>query len=63
MGLNEFQTENIKQIWKTYTENGEKFVNASQEYNHLELDQRRRDTIPDVLDCINRFLKGEIPLE
>ena len=63
MSLNKTKTERVQKIWQSYVSNGEKFVNASKEYTHQELDQRRRDTIPEVLGWINRFLQGSVPLE
>ena len=61
--VNKTQIELAQQIWQDYVENGEKFLNASKEYSHQELDQRRHETIPEVLGWLNRFLKGEVPLE
>jgi hypothetical protein len=63
MKLNNQQIERAQQIWQNYAANGEKFLNASKEYTQNELDQRRRETIPEVLGWLNRFLKGEVPLE
>jgi hypothetical protein len=57
------QRDRITQAWKDYVENGERIVNASQEYTHQELDQKRREVIPQVLDWLNRFLRDEVPLE
>jgi len=63
MSLNKSQTERVQQVWQVYLSNGEKFVNASKEYAHQELDQHRRDTIPEILEWINRFLQGSVPIE
>ena len=63
MLLNEKQIESAITVWKEYISHGEKFLNASKEFTQQELDQRRRQTIPEVLNCLNRFLQGEIPLE
>ncbi|MBI3912827.1 MAG: hypothetical protein HY327_01330 [Chloroflexi bacterium] len=63
MNLSKSQSERIHQVWKVYVSSGEKFVNASKEYTHQELDQRRLDTIPEVESWLNRFLQGSVPLE
>jgi hypothetical protein len=63
MSLNEAQIERVRHIWKTYVENGEKFINASKEFTNQELDQKRREIIPEVIDWLNRFLTGEVALE
>jgi hypothetical protein len=63
MNLTKQQIERVYQVWQTYVENGEKFMNASKEFSHQELDQKRRETIPEVLDWLNRFLKDEVALE
>jgi len=63
MSLNKSQTERLQQVWQAYISHGEKFLNASQEYTQQELDQKRRETIPEVLNWLNRFLKDEVALE
>lgn len=57
------QIERIQQVWQNYVTNGERFLNASKEFSQQELDQRRRETIPDVLSWLNRFLQDNVPLE
>jgi len=63
MALNEIQKEHAGRIWQEYIDKGEKFLNASEEFTQQELDQRRKQTIPEVLGWLNRFLNGEVPLE
>jgi hypothetical protein len=63
MTLTKVQGERANQIWQNYVINGKKFLNASEEYTNQELDQRRHETIPEVLGWLNRFLKNEVPLE
>jgi hypothetical protein len=63
MSLNKSQTERVQQVWQEYISNGENILNANREYTQQELDQRRRDIIPEVLEWINRFLQGSVPLE
>jgi len=63
MNLTNQQIEIALRVWQNYVEKGEKFLNASQEYTQQDLDQRRREIIPEVLDWMNRFLSGEVPLE
>jgi hypothetical protein len=63
MPLNAEQTARVKEIWQNYLANGEHFKNAGDEYSREELDQRRRHTIPEVLDWLQRFFNGEVPLE
>jgi hypothetical protein len=63
MNLNQSQIERVQQVWQAYISGGEKILNASKEYTQQELDQCRRDTIPEVLGWINRFLQENVPLE
>ena len=63
MSLSKNQNDRVQQVWQTYVSRGEKFYNAGKEYSYQELDQRRRDTIPEVMGWITRFLQGTIPLE
>ena len=63
MILNTTQTERALQIWQRYLNEGERFINASQEYSHEELDQHRREVIPEVMGWITQFANGEVPLE
>jgi hypothetical protein len=63
MKLNNVQLDRAQQIWQDYIANGEKFLNASKEYTQQELDQRRRETITEILGWLNRFLRNEVPLE
>jgi hypothetical protein len=49
MKLTNQQIERVRQLWQNYVANGEKFLNASKEFSQKELDQHRRDTIPEVL--------------
>jgi hypothetical protein len=63
MKLTDLQIEKSLSVWQKYVDEGEKFLNASKEYTEQELDQRRREVIPEVVDWMNRFLLGEIPLE
>ena len=63
MSLNISQIERVQQVWEAYISNGEKILNASKEYTQEELDQKRLEIIPEVLDWLNRFLKDEVALE
>jgi hypothetical protein len=63
MKLDSLQIDSLQRVWHNYVAKGEKFVNASKEYTHQELDQRRREMIPEVLGWLNRFLKDEVQLE
>jgi hypothetical protein len=36
-------------IWRKYQNEGEYFINASQEFTHDELDRRRSEVIPEIL--------------
>ena len=63
MNLSKNQDERIQQVWQAYISRGEKFYNAGKEYSYQELDQRRRDSIPEVMGWITRFLQGTVPLE
>lgn len=63
MKLTNQQVERVQQVWQNYIANGEKFLNASKEFSQQELDQHRRDTIPEVLGWLKRFLQGDVPLE
>jgi hypothetical protein len=57
------KSQQVAKVWQEYIQGGEHFLNASQEFTNMELDRRRRATIPQVQDWINRFLKGKIPIE
>ena len=48
MGLIKAQIERVQQIWQVYVDSGKTFLNASKEFTQEELDQARRDTIPEV---------------
>jgi hypothetical protein len=50
MTLTKVQNERANLIWQNYAAKGEKFLNASKEYTQEELDRRRRETIPEVLE-------------
>lgn len=63
MPLDPQKEPQVTKVWQQYIQGGEHFLNASQEFTNIELDRRRRETIPQVQDWINRFLKGEIPTE
>ncbi len=63
MNLSKKQIEQAEQVWRNYVANGEKFVNASQEYSHQELDKLRKTTIPEVMSWLQRFLNDETSLE
>ena len=63
MPLNAEQTARVKEIWQSYLANGEHFKNAGDEFSRDELDQRRRITIPEVLNWLQRFFNDEVPIE
>ena len=63
MSLEKSKIERVQQIWQAYVDSGKTFVNASKEYTQEELDQARRDTIPEVLEWLNRFLNSDVQLE
>ena len=44
------------QIWQKYRAEGERFINASQEYTQEELDHRRQDVIPEVRASSEKWL-------
>jgi hypothetical protein len=58
VALNEEQKNRAIQIWHKYIEEGEHFINASQEYTHEQLDQLRIKIIPEVLAKIQSYLSG-----
>ena len=61
--MNEEQKKRAIQIWKKYYAEGEESLNASQEYTQRELDQRRREIIPEVLQVLQAYLSGQSALE
>ena len=63
MSLEKSQIERVQQIWQAYVDSGKTFLNASKEFTQQELDQARKDTIPEVLDWLNQFMRGDVPLE
>jgi hypothetical protein len=61
--LNPNQKEKALLVWQKYITEGQNYVNASDKFTDEELDQRRRQVIPDMLGWLNRFWSGEVPLE
>jgi hypothetical protein len=61
--LNEEQKKRAIQIWQKYSNEGEHFTNASQEYTHEQLDQRRVEVIPEVLSVLQNYLSGKAQLD
>lgn len=61
--MNEEQRKRAIQIWQKYCVVGEKFINASQEYTHEELDQRRLEVIPEVMTMLQDYLSSKIQLD
>lgn len=51
------------QIWQKYVDEGEHFLNASQEFTSSELDQKRMDIIPSIVNLINSYRTNLITLE
>lgn len=61
--MNNEQKNRALQIWQKYFDEGEAFLNASQEYTHTELDQERHATTPEVKEEMQHFLSGQTSLE
>lgn len=61
--LTETQKENLYSIYKDYTQNYERWFQELDQRNDDELDRNRMEIIPEVLDWLNKFFSGEIPLE
>ena len=57
------QNKRALQIWQKYVNEGEAFLNASQEYTQTEFNQERLDTIPEVKKEMQSFLSGQTSLE
>lgn len=60
--MNTDQKKRAIQIWQKYFQEGQHFLNASQEYTHEQLDQRRMEVIPQVLAVLESYLSGKAPL-
>jgi len=63
MNLTADQIKRTDQIWDFYINNDEKFTNAKREFTSQEINTRRSETIPIVLELIRSFLNSDIPLE
>lgn len=61
--MNEDQKKRAIQIWNKYTFEGERFINASQEFGHDELDCLRNEVIPEINAVLHKFLSGEFSLD
>jgi hypothetical protein len=63
MSLDSQQQSLALEVWRAYAAGGQRFINASMEFTHEALDQRRRQVIPEVRGWLERFLGGQAPLE
>jgi hypothetical protein len=61
--MNKEQEYRAIQIWQKYCDDGEHFINASQEYSHEQLDRRRIEVIPEVLSILQNYLSNNIQLD
>lgn len=61
--MNKEQKKRAVQIWQKYCAEGERFINASQEYTHEELDRRRTEVIPEVLMVLQNYLYSKVQLD
>lgn len=61
--LNDIQQKKVIEVWEKYSIGEKKFLNASKEFTHEQLDQKRLETIPDVNAYISKYLAGEIGLD
>jgi len=61
--ISDLSKQRVQEIWQKYIADGEQFFNANEEISAQELDLRRHETIPEVMDWFQRFLTNEVPLE
>jgi hypothetical protein len=61
--LTESHKEKFLSIWQDYAQNNEQWFQELDQRNDDELDRHRLEIIPEVLDWLNQFFSGEIPLE
>jgi len=63
MALTADQITKTDAVWNFYIKNDENFINASREYTSDELDTRRTNLIPVIMEYVNNYLEGSLPLE
>ena len=61
--LTETQKEKLFSIWQDYKQNNERWFEELEHQNDNELDRKRIEIIPEVIDWLNQFFSDEIPLE
>lgn len=61
--LTETQKEKLHSIWRDYNQNNRRWFEETDQQNDDELDRKRLEVVPEVLDWLNNFFSGEIPLE
>jgi hypothetical protein len=61
--LTETQKEKLHSIWLDYIQNNRQWFEETNQQNDDELDRKRLEVIPEVLDWLDKFFTDEIPLE
>lgn len=61
--LTETQKEKLYSIWEDYDQNSLHWFDENNQENDQILDRKRLEIIPEVLDWLEKFFTGEIPLE
>ena len=61
--MNEEQKNRAIQIWNKYQDEGEHFLNASQEFTREQLHEQRFEVIPVVLAVLQEYLAGKMELD
>ena len=63
MSLTTNQLTKTDQVWDFYNQNGEKITNAKREYSNKEINSKRLEVIPLIMEMINDFYNDKISLE
>ena len=58
--MNEEQKKRANDVWQKYSVECEHLLNASKEYTQEELDQQRREVIPEVVSILKDYLSGKL---
>ena len=61
--ITETQKEILYSIWEDYDQNSLQWFDENNQENDQTLDSKRLEIIPEVLDWLEQFFSGEIPLE
>lgn len=61
--MNDEQKKRAVDVWQKYNLECEHLLNASKEYTQEELDQQRKEVIPEVVSILKNYLSGKLVLD